>query len=279
MPAGPGSKAAHCPAPLAGEWPAESAALTLLPRRPRWGPEGKAQLRGAAQGRGWETSEALKKHDAILGTRLLEPPRTLDMATLTPCFSIEKIKAMNPNAEVIFSSVVKMLFTKLGAEFLTEAEYADIYDRLMFILAEGGLARLPGAAGAPAAGRVCGVEIVGSELETGGLPEALRRAAPDLQTAKILIRRDGETGISKLLYSQLLVDVADLRVVLCDPGPAAGASVRMGVEELRSAGVEEERILLLSVVSCPDALVEFNQRYPGVKIVTLAVDVGDGIPV
>lgn len=219
----------------------------------------------------------------------------VEMAALTPHYSTEEIAAMNPNVDVISSNTVTMLLTKLGdeAEPITRAEYVSAADRLMTILAEECLARLPrvvetkvaaphgeySGLGTPTTELVCGV---GSARSGGTLAGAVRKAASLRRTAEILVldlRPDEDTGILKLLYSKLPASVADSRVVLCDPELATGGSACIAVGVLKDAGVKEENILLLSVVSCPEGLVKLSDEYPGVKIVTVGVDVGDGIPI
>jgi uracil phosphoribosyltransferase len=95
---------------------------------------------------------------------------------------------------------------------------------------------------------------------------------PDSKTAKILIQRDEETAEPKLFYSKLPSDIADCHVMLCDPMLATGGSALTAIDVLKKAGVKEENILFLNVVSVPEGLKILAEKAPGVTIVTAALD-------
>ena len=155
----------------------------------------------------------------------------------------------------------------------------------MSILAEEGLARLSCVVPTtvetpcgtfegltpPPSTSVRAVDIVRSG---GILLEAVRKVMPDSKTAKILIQRDEETALPKLFYSKLPPNIASLNVVLCDPMLATGGSAITAIEVLKKAGVAEESILFINVVSCPEGLRALAEKAPGVRIVTAAVDEG-----
>merc|ERR1719336_1149869 len=116
---------------------------------------------------------------------------------------------------------------------------------------------------------LCAVDIVRSG---GILLEAVRRICPELKTAKILIQRDEETALPKLFYSKLPDNISDYQVILCDPMLATGGSALMAVQVLKDAGVAEEAILFLNVLSCPEGLKAMAEKAPGVRILTAVVD-------
>merc|ERR1712217_734115 len=123
----------------------------------------------------------------------------------------------------------------------------------------------------PASHELCLVDIIRSG---GILLEAVRKLAPDSKTAKILIQRDEETALPKLFYSKLPDGICELQVILCDPMLAAGGSALTAVQVLKDAGVKEENILFLNVVSCPEGLKAMADKAPGVKILTAGLDAG-----
>ena len=221
------------------------------------------------------------------------------------------IAELHPNAVVLDSPAITMLFTIIRDKRTTQRDCVGASDRLMAMLAEEGLARLPCVApttvetpcgayaglAAPPSDRICGVDIVRSG---GILLEAVRRMAPDSKTAKILIQRDEATAEPKLFYAKLPPDVAELWsscATRCSR-PAARPSRRSRREAaraerkrtrarrrrvagarsrarsarpsaaarrcapgrsparrqvLKDAGVAEESITFLNVVSCPRA--------------------------
>ena len=115
---------------------------------------------------------------------------------------------LHPNCEVLSSRAITLLFTIIRDKRTTQRDYVAASDRLMTLLAEEGLARLPAVAPAtvatpcgayaglagPPSHTICGVDIVRSG---GILLEAVRKIAPDSKTAKILIQRDEETAEPK----------------------------------------------------------------------------------
>jgi len=190
---------------------------------------------------------------------------------------------MNPKAELLSSRAITMLFTIFRNKSATQRDFVSSADRLMTILAEEGLARLPSVVektvttpcgsytglSAPSTDQICCVDIVRSGCI---LLEAVRKVAPDSKTAKILIQRDEETALPKLFYSKLPDNITDLNVMLCDPMLATGGSALKAIEVLKDAGVKEENILFVNVLSCPEGLKKLADSAPGVTILTAAID-------
>jgi len=176
-----------------------------------------------------------------------------------------------------------MLMSIIRDKRTCQAEYVRAADRLMAILAEEGIARLPcvkpqvietpcgpfNGVTAPDGHAICAVDIVRSG---GILLEAVRKVLPDLKTAKILIQRDEETALPQLYYSKLPDGIETMHVVLCDPMLATGGSALTAIEVLKKAGVKEENILFINVVSCPEGLKAMAKKAPGVRILTCALD-------
>ncbi|CAK9002535.1 unnamed protein product [Durusdinium trenchii] len=163
-----------------------------------------------------------------------------------------------------------------------QVDYVRAADRLMAILAEEGIARLPSVKPqaietpcgpcngltVPDGHTICAVDIVRSG---GILLEAVRKVLPDLKTAKILIQRDEETALPKLYYSKLPDGIEKLNVVLCDPMLATGGSALTAIEA-QDLFHCFENILFINVVSCPEGLKALAQKAPGVRILTCALD-------
>merc|ERR1712151_490951 len=63
-------------------------------------------------------------------------------------------------------------------------------------------------------------------------------------------------------------------VILCDPMLATGGSALSAIDVLKEAGVKEENILFLNVLSCPEGLAAMAAKAPGVRVVTAALDPG-----
>ena len=178
--------------------------------------------------------------------------------------------------------------TALFSVIRDEATQADVYieyaDRLLRILAEEGLARLPRTQrkvktpcgeydgfSVPSPGEICVVSIV----RTGDiLVEAVRQICRGCAVGKILIQRDEEDPEkrAKLYYSKLPPDVASRHVILCDPMLATGGSAKEAMKVLIAAGVPEEKIQFLNTVSCPEGIKALCAAYPKITVVTAAMD-------
>lgn len=107
----------------------------------------------------------------------------------------------------------------------------------------------------------------GDALATG-----LREIRPDARLGTILIQRDPVTKQPTLLYRKLPPDIAGREVLLLDPTIATGGTLLTAINELVAAGVEESRILVVNVLTCPEALVTVLSRRPDIRIVTSHID-------
>jgi len=196
--------------------------------------------------------------------------------------NLPEVSSLNPRAEVLTGKAVTMLLSMVRDQDANQRTFVAGADRLMNILAEEGIARLAQASRVvtpcgecnglahPETDKICVVDIIRSG---GILVEAVRRLCPDCKTAKILIQRDEKTALPHMFYSKLPEGVADLpHVLLCDPMLATGGSALMAIKALRDAGVQEDRILFLNVVSCPEGLRALAEGAPGVRVLTAALD-------
>eukprot|EP01133_Synstelium_polycarpum_P008985 gene8985-10539_t len=154
-------------------------------------------------------------------------------------------------------------------------------DRLIRLLIEEGLNCLPFSEttvitptgceykGVSFASKICGVSIVraGESMEAG-----LRAVCKQIKIGKILIQRDEETAMPKLLYSKLPSDIASRHVLLLDPMLATGGTVAQAVDVLLERGVKEENIVFINLVAAPEGIAFFTSKYPKVTIVTGEID-------
>merc|ERR1712217_639794 len=66
--------------------------------------------------------------------------------------------------------------------------------------------------------------------------------------------------------------MGDFIVMLCDRMFATGGSALTAIQVLKDAGVKEESIFFLNVVSCPEGLKALAEKAPGVRVLTAALD-------
>ncbi|SIR88448.1 uracil phosphoribosyltransferase [Williamsia sterculiae] len=109
----------------------------------------------------------------------------------------------------------------------------------------------------------------GDALESG-----LREIRPDARIGKILIQRDVATKQPALFYSKLPPGIGGNEVLLLDPTIATGGTLLTAVNELVAAGVEEHRIIVVNVLTCPEGLSTVLSRRPDLRIVTSHIDNG-----
>jgi len=191
----------------------------------------------------------------------------------------------HPACTVIHSRAVTFLLTKMRDKDLPTKEFQMLGDRLMRILGEEALARLPtvvpGKVNSPC-GEVLGlVECPGppvcvvSIVRSGDiLQEAVRSLQPGVSVGKILIQRDEskEDKPAVLYYKKLPPNIPDCFVMLVDPMLATAGSALRAIRVLQDSGVSTSRILFLNLVCAPEGLKAMAEAYPEIEIITGAVD-------
>ncbi|MQY27837.1 uracil phosphoribosyltransferase [Nocardia aurantia] len=154
--------------------------------------------------------------------------------------------------------------------------------RIIRLLLEAALSRLrhrPRAVTTPTGFVFDGVEPIEPTLYAVTIPRAgdalesgLREIRPDARLGKILIQRDPVTKQPSLLYRKLPPGIAGHEVLLLDPTIATGGTLLTAINELVAAGVEESQILVVNVLTCPEALATVLSRRPDLRIVTSHID-------
>ncbi|KAF8306239.1 PRTase-like protein [Clavulina sp. PMI_390] len=189
-----------------------------------------------------------------------------------------------PNVfKLLKTTQLEALYTIIRDRKTSRGDFIFYSDRIIRLLVEEGLNHLPvipktvetptGASyeGVGFEGRICGVSILraGEAMEAG-----LREVCRSVRIGKILIQRDEETAQAKLFYSKLPPDIAKRYVLLLDPMLATGGSAMKAVEVLKEAGVPEERIIFINLISAPEGLRNFCGRFPSLRVITGWIDEG-----
>jgi len=176
---------------------------------------------------------------------------------------------------------LKVLYTVIRDKATRRNEFTFYADRIIRILVEEGLNLFPISAkeittvmdvpfnGHEFQGKICAVSI----LRAGdAMVNATRDVCRAIRIGKILIQRDESTAKPKLYYDKLPKDISERFVLLLDPMLATGGSAKTAINILKNKGVQEENIVFLNLISCPEGIKNFTNNFPKVKIVTGYVD-------
>ncbi|PGH02954.1 uridine kinase [Helicocarpus griseus UAMH5409] len=161
---------------------------------------------------------------------------------------------------------------------LTEqVDFVFYFDRLACIMIERALDTIPFVPttvstpqqhiyhGLRPAAKISAVAILrgGSCLET-----ALKRTIPDCITGRVLIQTNYRTGEPELHYLKLPHDIhTHASVMLLDPQMSSGGAALMAVRVLVDHGIEEGRIVFVTLAAGKRGLQRLTAVYPDVKVV------------
>jgi len=118
-------------------------------------------------------------------------------------------------------------------------------------------------------GTVSTVSILRSGEAMEASARALLRSVP---LGKVLVQRDEETLEPVFYFSKLPAGVEKHNVILLDPMVATGGSANMVLDCITKAGVPQKNIIFSTVISCPEGVRKVFSEYPGIQMVTGALD-------
>ena len=113
------------------------------------------------------------------------------------------------------------------------------------------------------------VARAGDSMET-----ELRTMMPGIRLGKILIQRDNVTKLPHLYYAALPTDIARRHVLLLDPMLATGGTALTAIQVIMDAGVPEEHIVFVNLLSAPEGIRVVRDRHPRVRLVTSSIEEG-----
>ncbi|KAM8829590.1 uridine-cytidine kinase-like 1 isoform 1-T1 [Synchiropus picturatus] len=118
------------------------------------------------------------------------------------------------------------------------------------------------------------VQITGVSILRAGetMEPALRAVCKDVRIGKILIQTNQDTGEPELHYLRLPKDISEDHVILMDCTVSTGAAAMMAVRVLLDHDVQEDKILLVSLLMAEMGVHSVAYAFPQVKIITTAVD-------
>ncbi|XP_010874135.1 uridine-cytidine kinase-like 1 isoform X2 [Esox lucius] len=177
---------------------------------------------------------------------------------------------------------VRGMHTIIRNKETSRDEFIFYSKRLMRLLIERALSYLPSQShvvqtpqGEDYEGRTFhGKRITGVSILRAGetMEPALRAVCKDVRIGKILIQTNQDTGEPELHYLRLPKDIGEDHVILMDCTVSTGAAAMMAVRVLLDHDVQEEKILLVSLLMAEMGVHSVAYAFPQVKIITTAVD-------
>ncbi|XP_077369585.1 uridine-cytidine kinase-like 1 isoform X3 [Festucalex cinctus] len=179
---------------------------------------------------------------------------------------------------------VKGMHTIIRNKETSRDEFIFYSKRLMRLLIERALSFLPSQRhvvqtpqGEDYEGRTFhGKRITGVSILRAGetMEPALRAVCKDVRIGKILIQTNQDTGEPEvqLHYLRLPKDISEDHVILMDCTVSTGAAAMMAVRVLLDHDVQEDKILLVSLLMAEMGVHSVAYAFPQVKIITTAVD-------
>ncbi|KAI2661715.1 Uridine-cytidine kinase-like 1 [Labeo rohita] len=175
---------------------------------------------------------------------------------------------------------VRGLHTIIRNKDTSRDEFIFYSKRLMRLLIEHALSFLPSEAcfvqtpqGQEYEGcRFSGKGITGVSILRAGetMEPALRAVCKDVRIGKILIQTNLDSGEPELHYLRLPRDISEDHVILMDSTVSTGAAAMMAVRVLLDHDVQEEKIVLVSLLMAELGVHSVAYAFPRVKIITTA---------
>lgn len=105
------------------------------------------------------------------------------------------------------------------------------------------------------------------------MENALRACCKGIKIGKILIHRVGDQVMEQeIVYEKLPQDIAERYVLLMDPILGTGNSAAHAIRVLLGKGVEEGKILFLSLIAAPEGINKVCREFPKIKVITSEID-------
>ncbi|DBA91951.1 TPA: Uridine kinase-like protein 1, chloroplastic, variant 2 [Trebouxia sp. C0005] len=203
-----------------------------------------------------------------------------------------RMKLQQPDLRRIYHSLelipsnyqIRGMHTILRDQKTNKTDFVFIADRLLRLVVEAGLGFLPFTeltVTTPTGSQYCGVDfaksLCGVSIIRSGesMENALRACCKGIKIGKILVHRVRDQLVEQeLIYEKLPKDIASRHVLLMDPILATGNSAARAIQVLLDKGVDEGKILFLSLIAAPEGVHKICGQYPRVKVVTTEIDEG-----
>eukprot|EP00803_Ostreobium_quekettii_P006270 evm.model.scf_174.2 EVM.evm.TU.scf_174.2 scf_174:14495-25490(+) len=209
------------------------------------------------------------------------------------------LRRIYSNLEVVPSNYqIRGMHTFIRDRDTNKHDFVFYADRLIRLVVEAGLGHLPFKEkavvtptksiyiGVEFEKKLCGVSIIrsGESMEN-----ALRACCKGIKIGKILVHRPRPNDKARmsadgscmeiaarsdytLVYEKLPKDIAQRSVLLLDPILGTGNSASKCIQVLKEKGVQESRILFLTLIAAPEGIHRVFSGFPQLTIITSEID-------
>jgi len=193
------------------------------------------------------------------------------------------LRRIYSNLEVLPSNFqIRGMHTIIRDQTTNTTDFVFYADRLLRLVVEAGLGHLPFAektvvtptdhryVGVDFAKKLCGVSIIrsGESMEN-----ALRACCKGIKIGKILVHRAGDKCVQQeIVYEKLPADISTRYVLLMDPMLGTGSSAVRAIQVLLDKGVEQNKILFLTLIAAPEGVHRICKTFPAMKVITSEID-------
>ncbi|ETL29400.1 hypothetical protein L916_17411 [Phytophthora nicotianae] len=120
--------------------------------------------------------------------------------------------------------------------------------------------------------KVCGISIAVNPEAQKGLAQVLRTSLPyDAKYGEILVQEDAKGG-NKIAKATLPEDLDGHEVLLLLPELASVSQIDKVIHLLMQQGVEEDKITVVTLVTCPEGADGFCKAFDDARLVTASFD-------
>ncbi|CEF59313.1 Uridine kinase [Strongyloides ratti] len=171
--------------------------------------------------------------------------------------------------------------TKIRNRECSREEFIFYSDRILSLLIEESMNHIPYidhlvtmANGKVVCGRKKNVELCGISIMRAGetLEKALRNVIKDCKMGKMLIQTNEVSKEPELYYLRFPKNVNKYKILLLDATVASGAAAMMAIRILLDHDINEEDIILCSLLMAEPGVHALAYAFPKVKLVTAAID-------
>jgi uridine kinase len=108
------------------------------------------------------------------------------------------------------------------------------------------------------------------------MENALRACCKGIKIGKILVHRVGDRVVEaqerEIVYEKLPADIAERYVLLMDPILGTGSSAAKAVQVLLKRGVDQGKILFLTLIAAPEGVHRLCREFPRMRVLTSEID-------